>query len=343
MSHPRAVVLGTWRALLRPRRLVPLALVLGAVLAAEWGASRSLAWVALDLLAGLAFALTAPAAWRLASSRGSAGYAAYVAAMGALVFVLGLLVPRSLDLEGFGWVLDPSGLPLIAVLFMVGGWGLGRDVELEADVEAERQRAAKHAVEAERAGLLALRANLDPHFLFNTLNAIAEWCREDPAVAEAATLKLAAMLRAMLEGIRAPAWPLARELELVRALFALYAIRDRARYVFRLDVEDPAPDARVPPMLLLPLVENAITHGPSAGHAGEVIVRIEVAGERVEIGIENPGPYLGRRPGGEGIAMVERRIALAYRGEAVLELSSERGRTRARLAAPRAPSEEALA
>src|SRR5690606_2726574 len=118
-------------------------------------------------------------------------------------------------------------------------------VELEADVTKERERAARLALEAERAGLLALRANLDPHFLFNTLNAIAEWCREDPAVAEAATLKLASMLRTMLEGIRAPAWPLATELALVRALFELHAIRDRERYVFRVELPEPLPDASV--------------------------------------------------------------------------------------------------
>ena len=132
------------------------------------------------------------------------------------------------------------------MLFLVGGWGLARDIELEAGFSAERQRAERLAESAERASLLALRAQLDPHFLFNTLNAIAEWCREDPAVAEAATLRLASMLRTMLTGIRSATWPLATEIALAQSLFDLYAIRDRARFRFRKHGMDTARVTHVP-------------------------------------------------------------------------------------------------
>lgn len=348
MTRVEARPTETWEALLAPRRAIPLAVVLGVTVAAEWSATRSLGWIAIDLNLVAAFCLVAPHAWRaLCSHRTglalSAGTAGYVVTVSAVVLALGSLLPDALSMR-FPYILDPSGLPLVIVLFLVGGWGLGRDIELEAGFEAERDRAGKLAVEAERAELLALRANLDPHFLFNTLNAIAEWCREDPAVAEQATLALASMLRTMLEGIRPPSWPLATEVSLVRALFELHAIRDRTRYAFRVEVPDPLPDARLPPMLLLPLVENAITHGPSAGHAGEVVARIREDEGRLIVEIENPGAFAGRREGGEGIAMVERRLALAYGDGARLELTSEGERTRTLLSMPRFPAiEERLA
>ena len=83
-------------------------------------------------------------------------------------------------------------------LFLVGGFGLGRDIWFEDRLARAEARAVALAREAERAQLLALRAHLDPHFLFNTLNAIAEWCREDGETAERAVLRLSAMLRTVL-------------------------------------------------------------------------------------------------------------------------------------------------
>ena len=83
-------------------------------------------------------------------------------------------------------------------------WVLGRDIELSSELAAEARRAASLTRAAEDARLIAIRQHLDPHFLFNTLGAIAEWCREDPVVAERALLELSAMLHTLFEGIRAP-------------------------------------------------------------------------------------------------------------------------------------------
>src|SRR4029077_1482817 len=149
---------------------------------------------------------------------------------------------------------------------------------LESSLARAEARATALAREAEGAQLLALRSHLDPHFLFNTLNAIAEWCRDDGEVAERAVLQLSAMLRAVLDGVHAPTWSLREELGLVDTLFALHGLRDPAcvRLVRRLP--DPLPDVAVPPMVLLPLAENAIKHGFAAGHGGEVVLEVETAG-----------------------------------------------------------------
>lgn len=80
------------------------------------------------------------------------------------------------------------------------------------------------------------------------------------------------------------------------------------------------PDAAVPPMVLLPLAENALKHGPSAGHAGPVRLTVSSSGDGVVVELRNPGRFRGRREGGEGLAMVERRLALAYDGRARLEI-----------------------
>ena len=76
----------------------------------------------------------------------------------------------------------PSLLVEVA-LFWVGGWGLARDIDFEENLRKERARARELLREKEHAELMALKSHLDPHFLFNTLNAIAEWCRADGRVA----------------------------------------------------------------------------------------------------------------------------------------------------------------
>jgi sensor histidine kinase YesM len=323
------MLLSTLRALGEPRRAIPLGIVAIAMLSAEWFTTRSPSALALDAALLSAFCLVAPTTWRWLGApehatawRAAFAYAAYVLLGTVVVVVLGLVLPWSLALR-WTYVVEPSSFGVVLVLFLVGGWGLGRDIELEQGVRRARLRADRLALEAQHAQLLALRAQLDPHFLFNTLNAIAEWCREDPVVAEKATLRLAHILRAILEGIHKPSWSLREELALLTGVFELFRIRDDERYRLQVDAPDELPDATLPPMLLLPLFENAITHGPGEGHAGEVSLRLEAQGDAVRVTLRNPGAYAGRREGGEGIAMVERRLSLAYGNRASLSIEAD--------------------
>lgn len=338
MSEP-SVVAHTWRALATARRAVPLGLLLVAALAAEWLASGTGMALAIDAGLFVVFAVVAPAAFRLGARHGEIGQAVYVLAAGGLVLALGAAMPP-LGVP-FTYVIDPAGLGILAVLFVVGGWGLGRDIELEQHAVEKTSLAQRNAMVAEQNALLAMRAQLDPHFLFNTLNAIAEWCRQDPVVAEKATLELAAMLRAMLAGTEVASWPLSDELALVRRLCGLYEIRDRKRFRFRIEAPDPLPAVSVPPMLLLPLIENAITHGPAAGHDGEIVVAVDVQGESLRLCFDNPGAFRGRRPGGHGLDMVEKRLRLAYGDAASFSIGVEGDRTAAVISAPLVPPERA--
>lgn len=314
-----ALIAHTLRALLAPRRLIPILLVSAPLVVAQHRYSPMLegahdpAALVIGVVMCLAFALVAPWLWRVTAPRRLLGLLLYGLVGLAVVAVLGLLLPALLGIR-HTFLTERESLLVVLALFLVGGWGLGRDIELEVSLDRERARAEALAREAERAQLLALRGHLDPHFLFNTLNAIAEWCRTDGEVAERAVLRLSGMLRTILDGVRLPAWPLRRELDLCRDLFALHAIRDPGR--FDCHVDDPPGDLAIPPLLLLPLAENAIKHGPAAGHRGPVRIHLAVSPAAVDIIIDNPGPYAGPRPGGEGLKMVERRLALAYEGRA---------------------------
>ncbi len=348
--RPVALFVQTMKALAAPRRAIPITLVVVPLVLAQqrFSPSGQALWVAL-LMCGL-FLVLGPFSWRVLVSRGANRriqplLLIVYGLIGGLPALLGWLVPEP---WGRGEPFLPAGINLFvsAALFGVGGWGLARDIDLELGLERERARAEALAREAERVQLLAMRAHLDPHFLFNTLNAIAEYCREDGLLAERAILQLSALLRKVLQGARSPAWPLEHELELARDLLELHHLRDPERFSLHWQVDEGCGAVPVPPLLLLPLVENAMKHGPGAGHRGQVELTVRQDGEALALELLNPGPYAGPRPGGEGVDTVERRLVLAYDGAAQLQLDQvEREgapHTRARLAVPtRGPSQEA--
>jgi two-component system, LytTR family, sensor histidine kinase AlgZ len=339
---PTSILRRTWRALLEPKRLAPVLLVSVALVLGQASFGGDALAVPLAVAMCLAFVLVAPVSWRVLFPQGPqlgqlAVRLTLFAAVGtAVVLVLGAVVPAVLGMAPTLLSLRGSMVVCLA-LFLAGGWGLARDIDFDDRLRDAESRAAESARAAERAELLALRAHLDPHFLFNTLNAIAEWCRQDGLVAERAVLELSAMLRAILLGVRAPSWPLASELALVRALFELYRLRDPDLYRLEERLADPLPAVELPPLLLLPLAENAIKHGPAAGHRGPVILTITVdaAGGQLVVGLSNPGPWNGERAGGEGLRMVNKRTALAYpTGAAGLTIGAAGDRTVAELTVP---------
>jgi signal transduction histidine kinase len=332
--------LDTTRALLETRRLVPIVVVSVPLVVAQARYSDDRLAVPLGVLTCLAFVLVAPLSWRALFPEDDAREApratrllAYACIGAAVVGSLGVAAPRLLHM-GATFLSDPPSVGISLALFLVGGWGLGRDIGLEARLRREEARAAALAREAERSQLLAIKAHLDPHFLFNTLNAIAEWCHEDAGTAERAILQLSSMLRTLLDGVRLPAWPLARELDLVRSLFALHLVRDPKAFSLVWDVAPEVLETPVPPLVLLPLAENAVKHGPAAGRRGEIAVGARMAGEQLTLTIENPGDYAGPRPGGEGVPVVRRRLDLAYGGAASLSISPHGGGTRVEVRLP---------
>jgi hypothetical protein len=331
--------LDTMRALLHPRRSIPIAVVAAPLLWAQWtfsGHNVVLVAIAVGMVA--TFVSVGPFSWRALFPAGTSPVSAPLrlaayGLVGAVPTVLGNAVPLALELRDTFLTRGVNNF-VIGAMFWVGGWGLARDIDLEQGLERERLRAERLQREAERAQLLAMKAHLDPHFLFNTLNAIAEWCQEDPAVAEKAILQLSSILREVLGGIGSSAWALRRELDLVRDVWALHHLRDPSWFSVAWSVDEAALDTPVPPLTLLPLAENAVKHGPARGHHGVLALSVARHGDEVVIAIGNPGPFAGPRPGGTGLDVVRKRLALAWGDRARFTIGADGERTRAEITLP---------
>ena len=157
-----------------------------------------------------------------------------------------------------------------------------------------------------RAGMLALKAQLSPHTLFNALNAVASLIGDDPGAAEAALEHLSGLLRRVLQALEQERWTLAEEFELVRDLLELERVRFGDRLSFELLLPARDRDRLIPPLLLLPLVENSLKHG-FRPKVGPCRLRLEADGARILL--EDNG--MGRRPDapdGIGLRSVRSRL-----------------------------------
>lgn len=331
------MLLDTWRGLTRPHRLWPITLVSTSLIFTEVWFSRS--WMGfVEAVAMVAvFLMLGPFSWRALLGQQTTWAPQRLLLFGLLSTVLPLLSWLRLQL-GFGvhtFLTTGVNNLVIVSLCWAGAWGLGRDIEMEQGLQQAKQRAEQLARAAEHAQLMAIRTHLDPHFLFNTLNAIAEWCREDGAVAENAILKLSALLREVMAGVQSSHWALSRELQLVEDLWALHQVRDPERFHVLIERPDVLPAAFVPPMLLLPLAENAVKHGPGMGHRGPLRMQVHPLPDRkMCIRISNPGPFSGPRSGGEGLAMVHKRMTISYGEHGHFSIVEDNERTVATLILP---------
>jgi two-component system, LytTR family, sensor kinase len=174
--------------------------------------------------------------------------------------------------------------------------------------------------------LQALTLQLRPHFLFNTLNAIAELIHEDPDAAERMVGRLADLLRRTLETDGSVEVPLATELELVNHYLEIEAVRFQDRLRVSWEIANEARSAAVPAMILLPLVENAVRHGvasrPGPGQVG-ICARRDNGTLRVEVWDDGPGLDEEAASGtrrGIGLANTRARLLQLYGASHRLEL-----------------------
>jgi signal transduction histidine kinase len=156
-----------------------------------------------------------------------------------------------------------------------------------------------------RAQLQNLSAQLQPHFLFNALNAVSSVMYEDVERADRMVVSLSELLRASLRASRDQQIALAEELEVLERYLELMRARFGERLRVRVEVEDDVRGARVPAMLLQPIVENALQHGaPAPPEPAEVVVRARRTGDRLMIEVRDNGPGLrGAVPIGKGVGL----------------------------------------
>ena len=182
------------------------------------------------------------------------------------------------------------------------------------------QERERHGFELEarlaEAKLQTLRMQINPHFLFNTLNAISSLVHQNPEVADDMITDLSELLRVSLESSGEQEIPLSREKELLGCYLSI----ERRRFGDRLQVEqrfdEDVLNVRVPALVLQPLVENAIRHGiePQPG-AGKIAIVAEQANDRLKLCVRNSRPDVGStkrggRPSGHGIGLANTRARL---------------------------------
>jgi signal transduction histidine kinase len=182
--------------------------------------------------------------------------------------------------------------------------------------EQERREAQLLALTTE-AELKALKAQIDPHFLFNTLNTIASLIHTDPDQAEVTVERLAEMFRYVLNGSERQLVPLEEELAFVDGYLEI----ERARFGERLRVSrEVAPETLrvpVPSLILQPLVENVIRHGQGSDGSIDLAIRVTARGDEVRIAIADKGPgmplaYSVDSGRGVGLRNVDERLCRTY-------------------------------
>jgi hypothetical protein len=184
-------------------------------------------------------------------------------------------------------------------------------------LQLERRRAARAEALAQSARLRALQSQLEPHFLFNTLNGISALVIEGRS--EAATTMIALLsefLRLALQTVETPQIPVSAEMSFVRHYLDIQKIRFGERRRFRLDVAADISQALVPTLLLQPLVENAVRHGILArADGGSVSVSVHAAGGLLRLRVEDDGLGLkrsGTAPAGVGLSNTATRLNELY-------------------------------
>lgn len=210
----------------------------------------------------------------------------------------------------------------------------------------EARQAERNALELEvlarEAELRSLRAQIDPHFLFNALNSISSLTGSSPAAARQMCLELAEFLRESLRVGGVASIPLAEELALTEKYLAVERARFGPRLKVEREVSAEAGTCGVPPLVLQPLVENAVRHGvANLVDGGFVRIAARRSGNRLHLTVENPvDPGAAAEPGeGIGLANVRGRLAALYGQEASVEVRRDGGVFRVELAWPAAPAE----
>jgi len=192
-------------------------------------------------------------------------------------------------------------------------------------------------VMAREAELKALRAQIDPHFLFNSLNSISALTTTDPRGARDMCVLLAAFFRNSVRLGSEDEVPLEQELELVGNYLDIEKIRCGPRLTTRVEVGPGCGSCLVPPLILQPLVENAVRHGiHSLTGGGYVELKASCTERELVLGVENPFDAEAARKRGEGVGLanVKQRIRSLYGKQGDLRTSASDGLYRAELRLP---------
>jgi len=197
-----------------------------------------------------------------------------------------------------------------------------RIFQTEAQLQQEQIKSLTLEKETLETHLKLLQAQIEPHFLFNTLSTILSLLESEPERGKAMLEDLTRYLRASLSRTRGKMTTLAQELDLVRAYLDIYKVRMGQRLYYTIDVPNTLREARFPPMLVQPLVENAIRHGlEHKVEGGEILVKVQDHANGFRLIVADTGCGLVEDSvTGFGLANVRERLEALYDGKARLIL-----------------------
>jgi signal transduction histidine kinase len=236
-----------------------------------------------------------------------------------------------------GW--RPEGIEffgaILLTLAVLGAWtGLYFGINYYLMLDEQAERFERMAAQANAAQLEMLRYQLNPHFLFNTLNSISTLVLlQETERANAMLSRLASFLRYSLVGDRQGSTTVTQEMEALKLYLEIERTRFEDRLRTRFDIAADAATARIPSLLLQPLVENAVKYAVTPQEDGaDIVVTARRHGDRLEITVADTGPGLpeGRVTGipeasggtGVGLANIRDRLAQAYGGDHRFELKT---------------------
>lgn len=210
----------------------------------------------------------------------------------------------------------------IVIPFIFLSW-LARVTENLVINTVKKEQLEKQAVEAE---LYYLKSQINPHFLFNTLNNIHTLVYKQAPEAPEAVMQMASLMRYMIYESNAPTVPLTREMEYLQDYVSLQQLRYKQSPVVDLKIEGDTEACHIAPLLFIHLLENAYKHSPARLSPGDLEVRVEVKEDTLTFSVLNPvgknPDHPLNEPGGIGLPNVRKRLTLLYPGQHTLEIQS---------------------
>ncbi len=268
-----------------------------------------------------------------ARRRGAIVRTLYFSGIPTLGVIIGFTISSEFFDLGFGnWLRSPAWIlsvastsVLISLILSAVIVSRERETRVQAELAQQRLRAERTEREAALANLRALQAQIEPHFLFNTLANVTSLVDADPAMAKHMLESFIRFLRASLAATRMESTTLGAEAELIASYLDVLKVRMGERLRYSIDVAPELETFALAPMLLQPVIENAIRHGiePKV-EGGEISFMARVEDSRVLIEIDDTG--VGFAPitrGGVGLTNLRDRLKLIYGAGASLTVRED--------------------
>jgi two-component system, LytTR family, sensor kinase len=337
----RAFLFGLWTALGLFFATKTYYLQFSAGLTANWSTAlwwNLMEWYGWAALSPLILRICRGLEWRASAKMWGRVFAAHLFCGLALALLHGAILTLGARIEaifiesGWNWA-DLAWLVLrnhfhadLFTYFAIAG--ICHAVKFHDKFREREVRAAELEATLAQSQLRALKMQLQPHFLFNTLQTIAELVHQDPDAADQMILRLSDLLRMTLQSDGLNEVSLKQEIDFLKIYLEIEQKRMGERLVVTMEIDPNTWVARVPTLLLQPLVENAVRHG-IAPHAagGEITITSTQANGSLCLFVRDTGPGFisAARPGGVGLANTRGRLRQLYGSAARLDLKNDHG------------------